>query len=219
MKHTNIVVVFMVLFLTGLAQPSLGQQGAAPPTLVIERSTQRVLGILESHTEAGEAVSVTELVEELLAALEPVVDFHSIARAVMGRHGKGATTAQIEAFSVIFRESLVSLYARSFRAFEIRETRVLDMPAAFEPATARKATVRMEATTGDGKIFTLSYSMRRDGDGNWVVRNIIVDGINLGLTYMNQFDGAMERLGAVDEVITQWPEEMGDRTVADEQMR
>jgi len=40
--------------------------------------------------------------------------------------------------------------------------------------------------------------MRRDDQGGWVVRNIVVNGINLGLTYMNQFDGAMSRYGSVD---------------------
>ncbi|MFN2288109.1 MAG: ABC transporter substrate-binding protein [Chromatocurvus sp.] len=45
---------------------------------------------------------------------------------------------------------------------------------------------------------SLSYSMRRDDQGGWVVRNIVVNGINPGLTYMNQFDGAMSRYGSVD---------------------
>ena len=40
----------------------------------------------------------------------------------------------------------------------------------------------------------------------WRVRNVIVDGVNFGRTYRNQFASAMESrgLGALDTVIDAW---------------
>ena len=53
--------------------------------------------------------------------------------------------------------------------------------------------------------------MRANTSGAWKVRNIIVDGINLGLTYRNQFDGAMSRHGNdIEKVIGNWSEEVED---------
>tara|TARA_R110002111_G_scaffold4431_4_gene25010 strand:- start:104 stop:685 length:582 start_codon:yes stop_codon:yes gene_type:complete len=191
MKHMQIVFLALVAFLGTLPGISLAQENADNPSHLIEQSTQKVLQALEAQTGTGETVSVSALADELLSILETVVDFDSIARGVMGKYGRTASDAQIEEFATVFRE-----------------IRVLDMPGDFDPATAEKASVGMQATTADGESFSLSYSMRRNAKGNWVVRNIVVDGINLGLTYMNQFDGAMSRHGSIDKVIAQWPEEM-----------
>lgn len=198
MKHMQIVFLALVAFLGTLPGISLAQENADNPSHLIEQSTQKVLQALEAQTGTGETVSVSALADELLSILETVVDFDSIARGVMGKYGRTASDAQIEEFATVFRE-----------------IRVLDMPGDFDPATAEKASVGMQATTADGESFSLSYSMRRNAKGNWVVRNIVVDGINLGLTYMNQFDGAMSRHGSIDKVIAQWPEEMREQTVVD----
>ena len=216
MKGIQIAVFALLVLLATVPGMPLAQEDSNSdnPARLIEQSTDRVLQILRSHTATGDAVSVSALADELLSNLEPLVDFDSIARGVMGRHGRAASDTQVEEFAQVFRESLVSLYARSFRTFEVKEARVLDMPTDFDPATAKKTSVGMQATTADGETFSVSYSMRRDDQGSWVVRNILVDGINLGLTYMNQFDGAMSRYGSVDEVIAQWPEEMREQPVA-----
>jgi len=215
MKRIEIIFFAALAFLGPLPAASQAQDDVANPAKVIEQSTDRILRILEEHTEGGDIDSVSAFADELLSTLEPVVDFDSIARGVMGRHTTKATEAQVEKFEEVFRETLVSLYARSFKTFEVKEIHILDMPADFDPEAANKATVRMRATTADDTTVTLSYSMRRDENREWVVRNIILDGINLGLTYMNQFDGAMSRHGSVDKVIGQWPEEMDDRTIVD----
>ncbi|TCO77870.1 MlaC/ttg2D family ABC transporter substrate-binding protein [Chromatocurvus halotolerans] len=217
MKHRQIVFFALAALVSYLPGFSIAQEENNNPAVLIEQSTDRVLQVLESHTETGEAVSVSALADELLSTLEAVVDFESIARGVMGKHAGAASDKQVQEFASVFRESLVSLYARSFRTFEIKEARVLDMPVDFDAETAAKATVRMQATTADGESYSLSYAMRRDDERRWVVRNIVVDGINLGLTYMNQFDGAMSRYGSVDTVIARWPEEMREQTVVGEE--
>ena len=213
MRYMQIAFFALVAFFANFPVTSLAQGDCDDHARLIEQTTDKVLKILRAHTATGDAVSVSALADELLSTLEPVVDFDSIARGVMGKHGRAASDRQVEEFAQVFRESLVSLYARSFRTFKVEEARVLDMPSGFDPATAKKASVRMQATTADGETFSLSYSMRRDEQGGWVVRNIVVNGINLGLTYMNQFDGAMSRYGSIDEVIARWPEEMDEQPV------
>jgi phospholipid transport system substrate-binding protein len=49
--------------------------------------------------------------------------------------------------------------------------------------------------------------MGQGEDGVWRVRNVIVDGVNLGLTYRNQFASAMQSgdaRGDIDAVIDEW---------------
>ena len=46
---------------------------------------------------------------------------------------------------------------------------------------------------------------RKDKDGNWLIINIIVNGVNLGLTFRNQFQAlAKEHNENIDEIIKHW---------------
>lgn len=69
-----------------------------------------------------------------------------------------------------------------------------------------RARVTMDVTATDGQKFTLFYSMAL-GESGWEVRNIVVDGINLGVTFRNQFDALMgENGGSVNAVVDAWAE-------------
>ncbi len=52
--------------------------------------------------------------------------------------------------------------------------------------------VKMEVHSKEGKIYPVIYSMRLGDDGSWRMYNIIINGINIGLTYRNQFASAMK---------------------------
>lgn len=55
--------------------------------------------------------------------------------------------------------------------------------------------------------YTIQFSLRRADDGQWQVRNIIMNGVNIGLTFRNQFASAMDTTGGdLDEVIDDWPQ-------------
>lgn len=133
------------------------------------------------------------------------VDYRSIARAVMARYWSQATAAQQERFVEVFRRGLVRTYARALLEFEQESVEVL--PLLEEHLRGDRALVRMEITGGNGRVYPLQYSMGRGEDGVWRVRNVIVDGVNLGLTYRNQFASAMQTgdaSGDIDAVIRSW---------------
>jgi len=68
-------------------------------------------------------------------------------------------------------------------------------------------------TTQEGKSFKLTYSMAKKESG-WQVRNIIVDGINMGLTYRSQFDSSMiSNDNNIDAVIDTWGSPTDDERV------
>jgi phospholipid transport system substrate-binding protein len=53
--------------------------------------------------------------------------------------------------------------------------------------------------------YPITYKVRRDKNGNWLIINIIVNGVNLGLTFRNQFQAlAKEYNENIDEVIKHW---------------
>ena len=53
--------------------------------------------------------------------------------------------------------------------------------------------------------YPITYKVRQDKNGNWLIINIIVNGVNLGLTFRNQFQAlAIKHDENIDEIIKHW---------------
>jgi phospholipid transport system substrate-binding protein len=174
------------------------------PDEIVRSVAGDILGIIQSYQDRFEndPDGYYRAVDETMAGF---VDYRSIARAVMARYWSEASVEQQERFVEVFRRGLVRTYARALLEFE--QERVDVLPLLSEHLRGDRALVRMEITGGNGRIYPLQYSMGRGEDGAWRVRNVIVDGVNLGLTYRNQFASAMQTgdaRGDIDAVIRGW---------------
>jgi phospholipid transport system substrate-binding protein len=141
------------------------------------------------------------------AVLDELVDFAILTRGIMGKHFKVAIDDQRLAFQQTLRNYLVEVYTKALVKFKSKSIEIIPLK---KPPT-NKATISMEVTTQDDATFLLAYSMAKK-ESAWLVRNIIVDGINMGLTYRSQFDSMMiSNNNDVDAVIENWA------TAADEE--
>jgi phospholipid transport system substrate-binding protein len=51
----------------------------------------------------------------------------------------------------------------------------------------------------------IQYSLHKVKDGSWMISNVIVEHVNLGLTYRDQFAESVENhQGDVDYVVDHW---------------
>jgi phospholipid transport system substrate-binding protein len=156
---------------------------------------------------------------EVEALLRPVIDFDSFARSVMAVHYKQATDEQRRRFADTFRWGLVRTYAMALIEFN-DEGQVVLVPPDRPPRSPKRETVKMEIRSASGEIYPVLYSMGLGKDGIWRVRNIIVNGINMGLTYRNQFASAMSDQqygGDMDLVINAWGELLAADQAAEEE--
>lgn len=139
--------------------------------------------------------------------LEEVADFRYIGASVMGSYFRNATPEQRSRFVNVFRQTLIDTYTRGLVTFDYDELRVLDNQRGQRHED--QASVDMEVVANNGQVYPVSYSLRLS-DGEWRVVNVIVNGINLGLTFRNQFDQAMrENNRDYDAVIRGWSPEIG----------
>jgi len=72
--------------------------------------------------------------------------------------------------------------------------------------------VKQEIRLAGGEVYPVIYSMALSEDGQWRMRNIIVNGVNMGLTYRNQFASAVQDAryqGDMDKVIEGWIASVG----------
>lgn len=182
---------------------------AAPersPDELIRHSVETLTGQIEGRRDhfANNMDELEALVDD---SLDEIADFRYIGASVMGRYFANATPQQRSRFVDTFRQTLIDTYAKGLVTFDYRELRVLDAQRAQRHED--QASVDMEVVAEDGTVYPVSYSLRLSG-GEWRVVNVIVNGINLGLTFRNQFDQAMrDNARDYDAVIDGWSPEVG----------
>ena len=181
---------------------------AAPADDAVREGTGLVVKALDAG-RANYADDPAPLRAELAEILEQYVAFDRIVSGVVGKHKAALDDDQRARFRDVFVASVVELYADVLIALEAQTIDV-------QPAKSRKegrAQVSMEVTATDGEQFMLQYSMGREDDGRWLIRNMIVSGINLGLTFRNQFDSMIgEQGGDVEAVLVRWRETTTEQT-------
>lgn len=186
------------------------------PHRLVEHTTDRVLAVIDQAQDYY-ATEPERFFGEIESVLGRVVDFDIFARGVMGKYAspqryKALTTdaeraafrARVERFSERFRRGLVETYAQGLLAFNGQRIEVV--PPRGEEVSGQAARV-IQHIFGDAtsKPYTVQYTLRKNVEGHWKLRNVIIEGINIGATYRNQFAAAVEtHAGDVDAAIADW---------------
>ena len=151
-------------------------------------------GIYEENPE--------EFIKAISFALQPLVDFKRISRNVMGRYYKDANKEQIEKFNKVFKASLLETYSKTLAEFKDEEILVSSQVKKSPKGNREKVSLQIVTST---KIYPAVYDMYRNKQGQWKLINIVINGVNLGLTFRNQFYSLMEKEGNnLDVVIEKW---------------
>jgi phospholipid transport system substrate-binding protein len=177
------------------------EKSGADPYQQIEQVTTALLDIIATYRE-GYPANEQAYFTRLDALLASHVDFGFISRNVMGGYGRTASADQRQRFARTFRAGLVETYGRGLIGYEDQE--IVLLPAGSVEPGQRRLTVKQEIRSADA-VYPLEYSMARKKSGEWMVVNVVINGINLGKTFRNQFDQAAQRAaGDIDKVISDW---------------
>lgn len=178
------------------------QAAEESPQEVITRTANELLGIIEEARGYYEQ-DPQLFYDNVEKILEPSVDMRRFSAGVMAKYYKIATSDQRNRFLDVFKSSMIRTYAKGLLAFSNEEIRVLDPKA--PSRDPERDTVEMEVVAVDGTVYPIIYSMRKGKDNIWRITNVTVNGINLGLTFRNQFDSAMQAHNRdFDYVIENW---------------
>lgn len=183
--------------------PLLGHAAAQTPHQVVEDTSLRVMETLNANRELYQR-DTGAFYNGLNEILEPVVDFQGIARSVMTvRYSRSASPEQLARFIETFKRSMVEFYGNALLEFDSGKIQVLP-PARGSQQTESRASVDMEVQANNGNVYPVTYTMANI-DGQWKVRNVIVEGINIGLLFRDQFAQAMQtHRNDLDAVIDNW---------------
>lgn len=186
-----------------ISAPLLAQAASQTPHQVVEDTSVRVMETLNANRELYKQ-DADAFYNGLNEIMEPVVDFQGIARSVMTvRYSRSATPEQMDRFIETFKRSMVEFYGNALLEFDGGSITVLP-PARGAQQTEERASVNMEVRSNSGNVYPVTYTMANI-DGQWKVRNVIVEGINIGLLFRDQFAQAMQtHRNNLDAVIDNW---------------
>ena len=194
---------FLVFFLlTG----SLYILSDEDPYIFIDENAQKMVRVL---TEDSSLFETDRMLYEnkIKEIFEPMIDFRRVAASVMGKkYYLLATKEERAEFVLIFRDSLLDTYAETLAQWG-DSTITTEFPKNKEELS-KNVEVKQTLDTGTSK-YPISYKLRKSKDG-WKIVNIIINGVNLGLTFRNQFQAlAVSHNENISDTLKNWVSDAG----------
>lgn len=180
---------------------------------VVEETTHELLNDLAANKQLYRA-DPAAFYNAMDNILGDVVDADGISRSVMTvRYSRRATPEQMQRFQENFKRSLMQFYGNALLEYDSQGIRVLP---GVKAQGDNRSEVRMEVTDKKGVIYPVSYTMVKI-DNQWRMRNVIINGINLGKLFRDQFAEAMQRNAHdLDRVIDSWVDTVARTRAAQE---
>ena len=181
---------------------------------VVRSATEQVMAVVEDAREYAEKDPdrYYQAIDEILA---PVIDYRGFARSVMGPYasgnryrsldepGRSLLRDQLERFTDVMRSGLVATYGKGLLAFSGTRIELIDPSA--EDGENTRVSVQQLIYAEKSKPYVLIYQMGLNKGKQWKLRNIIIESVNLGEIYKNQFQSAARKHnGDLDVVIESW---------------
>ena len=142
-----------------------------------------------------------ELVERISEQFAPLINDRTVALRVMGRFARQATEAERDRFTDRLELSLVDAYARGLAAYGGEQLVLPEQGVILRPGRAM-VEARLESRSRD--VLPIQFALGFDKQKGWMVENVVIAGINLGLTLRNQFADLVKSAGSVSGAIDSW---------------
>lgn len=173
----------------------------ANPQVVVQKSIDSLTAriVKERKVLLKSPAALSALVDQNIT---PFVDIPGIARGVMGQYFRQATPEQRDRFVTTFKQSMIRTYSNGLAGYN--NQKIVVKP--YTPGSdMSRAQVDVEVTLESGTMVPVTFQMVRDGSGVWKARNLIVNGLNLGLTFRKRFADVVEQsAGNIDKAISAW---------------
>ena len=171
---------------------------------IVQDTTTRLLADLTANKEQYKQ-NPSKFYDALNTIVGPAVDVKGIANSIMTvKYSRKATPEQKKRFEENFKRSLMQFYGNAL--LEFKNQGITVGPAKDE--SGDRTSVDMIVKGDNGATYPLSYTLNKV-NGEWKVRNVIVNGINIGKLFRDQFADAMQKNGNdLDKTINNWAGEV-----------
>ncbi len=205
----KVLVALSLVFTTMLfhsawaaANTSSASAKSDPQQLIQAVSSQLLKRVSAAPKKSAPADFYFKLVEEIVA---PYVDFDLIAKRVMARAYVSASAEQRQNFTKTFRNTLLNTYSKAIANYGDQKIVMLPFSGVQSQGLRERATVKMQINAKTGEVIPITYALYKNDQGLWKLENIIINGVNLGLTFRNQFQEALrDNQGDLNKATMSW---------------
>ena len=200
--HKNILILFFILFM------AVSTQSEENPYIFIDSNAQKMVEVLTADADLFDT-NREEYEDKIKIIFEPMIDFRRVSASVMGKkYYLMATPEQRSNFVNIFKDSLLDTYAETLAQWG-DSTISTNFPDKLHEDGVLNIEVKQTLDTGTSK-YPISYKLRKSSEG-WKIVNIIINGVNLGLTFRNQFQAlAKSHDENIEATLENWVSDAGD---------
>jgi len=204
--HKNYFFIFSFIFL------SIFIRSEEDPYLFIDKNAQKMVQVLTNDSDLFE-LNRTVYENKIKEIFEPMIDFRRVAASVMGKkYYLLASKNQRSEFVLIFQDSLLDTYAETLAQWG-DSTITTIYPKSELNLDIKNLEVKQILDTGNSQ-YPISYKLRK-GDEGWKIVNIIINGVNLGLTFRNQFQAlAISHDENIELTLKNWVSDAGDAGIS-----
>ena len=157
------------------------------PSQLVLSNSNRIVATLEKRRDEFKS-NPAALDKFISTEFNTMFDRDYAARLVLGRHGRGASDADVKLFADALADSLMSRYGSALLSFDTG----LKVRVKSETPLKGGAIVKVssEYLRAGGQTTPVDYLMRKTG-ANWQVFDVMVEGVSFVQTFRNQFDAPL----------------------------
>jgi phospholipid transport system substrate-binding protein len=187
---SKIKSLFFIVFFLSATTLSLAKE--SPESIIKEKmvaNTQDLMSVVTTikNNPNMEKSKMYLLIDD---SLKDTFAFRRMAGRIMGRYARGTTPEERDLFVENFKQQLFDSYIDSLISsgevdIEITDVRLL-------PQNENRGVVDMQIKNSSGEVFVVNYSIF-ENNKVWMIENVIVEGVNLGLAFRDSFYQEMEK--------------------------
>ena len=212
MLHSHKNYLFLFLFLASKLLANDPQNVDNNPFIFIDSNAQKMVQVLTEDIELFET-NRTLYEQKIKDIFEPMIDFRRVSASVMGKkYYLLATPKQRTEFVEIFKDSLLDTYAETLAQWGDSSIKTIFVNGE-SYKELKNFEVKQILDTGNS-TYPISYKLKKNNNG-WKIVNIIINGVNLGLTFRNQFQAlAVSNGDDIEKILKNWVSDAGDAGIS-----
>lgn len=166
-----------------------------PPDFVKRVADQLIGELKKNKAQLNNASVVNGIVAQ---NIEKHIDAQGFARLVMGTYYRDSSPQQRGQFTKNFRDSVISTYAKGLAQYNNEGYNLRP----YRNTNAQYPVVTMDFNATNGSKIPVSFQLI-DNNNQWKIRNINVSGIDMALTFRDQFRSTVQQNGGnLDKAIS-----------------
>lgn len=159
---------------------------ASPAQEQLKASIDKILLILKDPSLKGEE-KVTQRRQALRCAIDERFSFKKMSQFSLARHWKTISPVQQEKFVELFGKLLEETYVSKIESYTNEKIEYTG-----ESVSKKKAKIYSQVIADDIKI-PIEYRMFKASKDNWMIYDMLIEGISLIKNYRTQFDDILQK--------------------------